>query len=329
MAIHEAVLAILKSWNVDPSGIENAMFYWDDPKKSTLPSVKDFKTGADLEEYLNSGKRLNAPTKIELHPIGQRAILQSQEILENNPHLDRDDQPEFMSVKFRLNGAFALSLCSQLNIHTSFYKAKQHGTPLRGDAKLLEWYTHEIAKCYSEDMRCISDLLAFGVPFFCRNEDGAMSPIPPDSKLHHQITALHYLEDDVTLRAEPDWASGVYYRPQDANLFWAMMERDPEDKNSLAMYYAALRQKHGEDAGIPPNPAQANSDKALELAANSPTLDKLRKAIAQFPKKYPDYQSCPPRLDADIRNWLEADVDCGERERQVFGKIIAEHFDIR
>lgn len=64
----------------------------------------------------------------------------------------------------------------------------------------------------------------------------------------------------------------------------------------------------------------------------SETLGRLMQAIEAFPVKYPDYKSKPPKLNDDVRVWLNTTgkVKDGQkgREAHVFGKIIAEHFKL-
>ena len=66
-----------------------------------------------------------------------------------------------------------------------------------------------------------------------------------------------------------------------------------------------------------------------EITINSPTHDRLLRAIAAFPARYPDYLTRPPKLDPDIRPWLEeTGLGTSTRERGVFGVILAEHFNL-
>lgn len=60
------------------------------------------------------------------------------------------------------------------------------------------------------------------------------------------------------------------------------------------------------------------------------TIERLQRAIAAFPTRYPEYQTNPPKLINDVRPWLH-DIgvvrDGAEgREAVVFGRIISEHF---
>lgn len=59
------------------------------------------------------------------------------------------------------------------------------------------------------------------------------------------------------------------------------------------------------------------------------TFSRLRRTIAAFPERYPDYQSQPPKLKDDVRVWLkETALAVNDREAHVFGTIIAEHFKL-
>ena len=58
------------------------------------------------------------------------------------------------------------------------------------------------------------------------------------------------------------------------------------------------------------------------------TYDRLLKAVSAFPTQYPDYKTRPPKLDDDVRVWLEkANISTNAREKHLFGVVIAEHFD--
>lgn len=55
------------------------------------------------------------------------------------------------------------------------------------------------------------------------------------------------------------------------------------------------------------------------------TFIKLMTVIEAFPNKY---EAKNPKLKDDVRGWLRDEMDCSDREAQVFGSIIAEHFNI-
>lgn len=62
---------------------------------------------------------------------------------------------------------------------------------------------------------------------------------------------------------------------------------------------------------------------------NGPTFERLQRAVAAFPARYPDHQLQPPKLKDDVRVWLkEASLASSDREAHVFGTIIAEHFNL-
>ena len=74
---------------------------------------------------------------------------------------------------------------------------------------------------------------------------------------------------------------------------------------------------------------QGDSD-VVEITG--PTFDRLQRAIAAFPTRYPNFQSQQPKLNDDVRLWLHQTglVTDGQkgREAHVFGKIIVEHFKL-
>lgn len=59
------------------------------------------------------------------------------------------------------------------------------------------------------------------------------------------------------------------------------------------------------------------------------TFERIQRAIAAFPERYPDYKVRAPKLDDDVRPWLkETGLAESESERRVFGAIIREHFQL-
>lgn len=70
-----------------------------------------------------------------------------------------------------------------------------------------------------------------------------------------------------------------------------------------------------------------NSD-AVMVRIRGAAFVRLQRAIKAFPGKYPEYQTKPPKLDDDIRQWLKATYDASDREAHVFGAIISEHFKL-
>ena len=57
------------------------------------------------------------------------------------------------------------------------------------------------------------------------------------------------------------------------------------------------------------------------------TMDRLRRAVSAFPSAYPGYKGRKLKLDADVRVWLaESKLAENDREKQVFGQILKEHF---
>lgn len=60
----------------------------------------------------------------------------------------------------------------------------------------------------------------------------------------------------------------------------------------------------------------------------SETHDKLQSALAEFPIRYPMYQTKKPKLDIEVRPWLKSAYGVSDREAHVFGTIISEHFEL-
>lgn len=61
---------------------------------------------------------------------------------------------------------------------------------------------------------------------------------------------------------------------------------------------------------------------------NGKTIERLGKAIADFPSRYPEYETRQPKLDDDIRPWLKTTYGASDREAHVFGAILSEHFNL-
>lgn len=58
-------------------------------------------------------------------------------------------------------------------------------------------------------------------------------------------------------------------------------------------------------------------------------FERLQRAITSFPTRYPEYSTKPPKLDDDVRRWLEeSGIVENQAERRVFGAIIREHFKL-
>jgi len=77
---------------------------------------------------------------------------------------------------------------------------------------------------------------------------------------------------------------------------------------------------------------ESENEDALTLESLEPIKGemaiRLKRCIATFPIKYPDYRTRRPKLDSDIRPWIKEEVGASEREAHVFGTMIAEHFDL-
>lgn len=78
---------------------------------------------------------------------------------------------------------------------------------------------------------------------------------------------------------------------------------------------------------FPDSPTIPTKEQADRYIAGA-TSARLRQAIDAFPEKYPSYREKPPKLDADVRDWLGKTFGCSEREKHVFGQIIWEHFGL-
>lgn len=58
------------------------------------------------------------------------------------------------------------------------------------------------------------------------------------------------------------------------------------------------------------------------------TFAKLSAALSAFPSAYPDFQDKLPKLDDDLRPWLQTAFACNAREAHVFSVIIQEHYGL-
>jgi hypothetical protein len=76
-------------------------------------------------------------------------------------------------------------------------------------------------------------------------------------------------------------------------------------------------------------PTSGQDDSGSKLDIDSATFERLKKVIAAFPDRYPEYKSKPPKLDDDVRPWMkESGFAENEAERRVFGAIVREHFKL-
>ncbi|MDA8260821.1 MAG: hypothetical protein M0Z99_35170 [Betaproteobacteria bacterium] len=130
--------------------------------------------------------------------------------------------------------------------------------------------------------------------------------------------------DVVSSKHIPDWADHYYVQASDIDLFntffrshWDMNEIEIERMRVAYRAAVSKERSSGATKGIAAKPSGA-------------TFDGLMRAIAEFPKKYPNYEISAPKLDADVRPWLKASGYAGnEREAATFGTIIAETFKLR
>ena len=80
--------------------------------------------------------------------------------------------------------------------------------------------------------------------------------------------------------------------------------------------------------GYQTKPEQATTGPSQSQAGylvNGPTYAKLMQAIEEFPLKYPDYKTNAPKLNDDVRPWMQKPpLKCSVREAQVFSLIIFE-----
>jgi hypothetical protein len=69
-----------------------------------------------------------------------------------------------------------------------------------------------------------------------------------------------------------------------------------------------------------------NDGHNLSPSISGPTIERLQRAIADFPNKFDDYRAKPPFMK-EITYWLNnTGISSNSREGMVFGKILAEHF---
>ena len=59
------------------------------------------------------------------------------------------------------------------------------------------------------------------------------------------------------------------------------------------------------------------------------TFEKLNRVIAAFPTAYKGRNIGSLKLDVEVRPWIKELTSCSERERHVFGTIVAEHFGLK
>ena len=59
------------------------------------------------------------------------------------------------------------------------------------------------------------------------------------------------------------------------------------------------------------------------------TFAKLDKVIAEFPIAYKGRNFGSLKLDVEVRPWIKKLTSCNDRERHVFGTIVAEHFGLK
>ncbi len=72
-----------------------------------------------------------------------------------------------------------------------------------------------------------------------------------------------------------------------------------------------------------------NQPESMPFKIKGDMFGKLLNAIEQFPNKYPEYSSNPPRLDKQVRVWLVDTFQCTANEKAIFGKIIYEHYELK
>ena len=77
----------------------------------------------------------------------------------------------------------------------------------------------------------------------------------------------------------------------------------------------------------------------VPLIIRGDTMERIHRAVNAFPTRYPDYKTKPPKLDGDVRVWLnppkpkfhnkdgESALAKNDKESVVFSVILKEHFD--
>lgn len=74
--------------------------------------------------------------------------------------------------------------------------------------------------------------------------------------------------------------------------------------------------------------AARSNDSGAHLQIKGATFEQLVDiVINKFPNQYPDRSKV--KLDNDVRPWMKDELNLPDRERHIFGKIIAEHFGLK
>lgn len=170
------------------------------------------------------------------------------------------------------------------------------------------------------------ELIYHGIPIYVFDESRAaydmVSFANDDYAFMYQL-GKHRM--DIRTGSYPEWIKGYSVKASDIaahDIFFRgeLPERDGID----LLRYAFRRNLHPslvED--------QTNSETAVEQGIRSVTFDRLLRAVADFPTRYPDYRTRQPKLDDDVRVWLKDQrIAENDAEKRVFGRILSEHFKL-
>lgn len=151
---------------------------------------------------------------------------------------------------------------------------------------------------------------------------------------------LSPFEAGVLLRREPPLKLKDLDIPLEPSLFegelthWSFLSSIEVSVEHVYLRRADLTQLRERFAGVvandPPQLPATHVDPSLAGSQPSgPTMARLLGAVAEFPRRYRDYRTRPPKLDADVKPWLSAaGLAKNEAEVRVFGAILREHFQL-
>lgn len=169
--------------------------------------------------------------------------------------------------------------------------------------QLRNIFTGELLACTGDEV----DAVLYGV-----SQDGyayLQRPNSADSMnvgfLREDLEALMH-EAGITLPAAADYAADE--RSQDLD---QAHQRIAELEAEVGRLRAAL-----EVATMPD----------ITTSIGGETFAKLMKVIAAYPQAYPGKTHV--KLDDDLRPWIKEKFGCSDREKHVFGAIVAQHFKL-
>lgn len=152
------------------------------------------------------------------------------------------------------------------------------------------------------------------------------------SAMFYRGTLMEWLSDTIGEFGHADESDYFGWMRDDLFPFlqsheWDVKENFPLWAPSSEITRDYLRSEDGEAKAI-------EAVRAVQIKdVKGKTFARLMRSIANFPDRYPYYETNPPKLNNDIRPWLhEAGLvndGANGREAIVFGRIIAEHFKLK